>query len=119
MLHRRRRPKGTILSYQTLTNEEAFAELEPAWDRLVRPMPRPSPFLLHGWLSEWWRNCSGAEPRVQVANRNGELVAALPLCIERRHGLRVTRFMGGTESAVRDLLQDRPAHLGGRGSRPE
>jgi hypothetical protein len=67
-------------------------------------MPRPSPFLLHGWLSEWWRNCSGAQPRVQVANRNGELVAALRLCMERRHGLRVTRFMGGTESAVRDLL---------------
>ena len=97
--------KRTALIYGTVTSEEGFAELEPGWDRLVRAMRRPSPFMLHGWLSAWWgHTCRRADPRVYVARRGGELVAALPLCVERRRGLRVARFMGGAESALCDLL---------------
>ena len=95
----------TALSYEVVTTEEGFAELEDGWDRLVRAMPRPSPFMLHGWLSAWWRHCSrGAEPRVYVARRGGRLVAALPLSVGRRRGLRVAGFMGAGESALGDLL---------------
>jgi hypothetical protein len=83
----------TNLSYGTVTSEDGFAALEPGWDRLVRAMPHASPFLLHGWLSAWLRHgARGAEPRVQVARQDGQLVAALPLCVGRRRGLRVTRL---------------------------
>jgi CelD/BcsL family acetyltransferase involved in cellulose biosynthesis len=93
------------LIYDTVTSRDGFAELEAGWDRLVRAMRRPSPFMLHGWLSAWWAHGSrGTEPQVYVAHRGGELLAALPLCVERRRGLRVARFMGCAESALCVLL---------------
>src|SRR4029450_3803350 len=57
---------------------EAFAALGPEWDELVRSMRRPSPFLLHTWLTEWWRHYGeGNELCVLVAHRDGRLVGAL------------------------------------------
>ena len=49
---------------ETITTATAFEGLAGEWDGLVRAMPRPSPFLLHGWLAEWWRHyCDGATSR--------------------------------------------------------
>jgi CelD/BcsL family acetyltransferase involved in cellulose biosynthesis len=94
-----------MLTLETLADEGEFEALERDWDSLVRGMPRPSPFLLHGWLSEWWRHFGDRlQPRVQVAFRDGRLVAALPVGVRRRHGLRVTEFLGGQESALADLM---------------
>lgn len=76
-----------------------------SWDELVYAMPRPSPFLLHGWLREWWRHYGeGAALAVYVARRDGTLVAALPLMLRRRLGVRVAEFVGGGHSALADLL---------------
>jgi hypothetical protein len=44
---------------ETLSTESDFARLAGRWDELVRAMPRPSPFLLHDWLLEWWRHYGG------------------------------------------------------------
>ena len=41
----------TRLEISTLDGLEDFDELRPEWNELVRAMPRPSPFLLHEWLS--------------------------------------------------------------------
>jgi CelD/BcsL family acetyltransferase involved in cellulose biosynthesis len=68
-------------------------------------MPRPSPFLLHGWISEWWRHYGeGATLTVHVARRGDRLVGALPLCRRRRLGLNVTEFIGGKTAALADLM---------------
>jgi CelD/BcsL family acetyltransferase involved in cellulose biosynthesis len=68
-------------------------------------MRRPSPFLLHGWLSEWWRHYGeGATLAVHVARRGDRLVGALPLCRRRRFGLTVTEFVGGTGAPLADLM---------------
>ncbi len=68
-------------------------------------MPRPSPFLLHGWLLEWWRHYGGGRSlAVHVAIRGDRLVGALPLCRSRRFGLRVTEFIGGTGAPLADLM---------------
>lgn len=89
----------------TISSESDFAALAGSWDDLVRAMPRPSPFLLHGWLLEWWRHYGGEdELAVHVAFRSDRLVGALPLSIRRRRGLRVSEFVGGTWSALADLL---------------
>ena len=75
------------------------------WDSLVKVMPRPSPFLLHGWLIEWWRHFGGdSQLGVVVARREGRLVGAVPLFVQRTHGVRVARFLGGNDSALADLL---------------
>ena len=94
------------LELETVDSVDSFDALAAAgWDDLVQGMPRPSPFLLHGWLSAWWRHEShGAELAVQVARRGGRLVGALPLCIAQRRGLRVTMFLGGVHSALADLM---------------
>jgi CelD/BcsL family acetyltransferase involved in cellulose biosynthesis len=90
---------------ETVSSELDFARLAGSWDELVHAMPRPSPFLLHTWLLEWWRHYGGeAELAVHVAFRGSRLVAALPLCSRRRLGLRVSEFVGGTWSTLADLL---------------
>jgi CelD/BcsL family acetyltransferase involved in cellulose biosynthesis len=94
-----------VIAFERITTIADFEALAPEWDDLVRAMPRPSPFLLHGWLAEWWR-CygDGAELAVHVARRDGRLVAALPLVVRRRAGLRVASFVGDRQAVLGDLL---------------
>ncbi len=87
-----------------ISSEAEFESLD-GWDELVCAMPRPSPFLLHGWLVEWWRHYGDSgELTVHVAHRDGRLVGALPLCTRRRAGLRVTEFLGGNGAILADAL---------------
>jgi CelD/BcsL family acetyltransferase involved in cellulose biosynthesis len=93
------------LTYTVISSQEAFAELGSSWDDLVRAMPRPSPFLLHTWLVEWYRTYgSGSQLAIQAAFRERALVAAFPLVHKPRRGLRVARFLGGEQSSLADLL---------------
>jgi CelD/BcsL family acetyltransferase involved in cellulose biosynthesis len=94
------------LTLETISSASAFASLgEDEWNSLVRSRPRPSPFLLHGWLVEWWRHYGeGGELAVHVAHREGRLVGALPLCVRPRYGLRVLSFVGGDDSSLADVL---------------
>jgi CelD/BcsL family acetyltransferase involved in cellulose biosynthesis len=93
------------LRIETVTSEPDFARLASTWDELVGAMPRPSPFLLHAWLLEWWRHYGGeADLAVHVAYRGSRLVGALPFSNRRRLGLRVSEFLGGTWATLADLL---------------
>jgi len=95
----------TGLTFEKISTEEEFAALGDSWNELVRAMPRPSPHLLHQWLLAWWRHYgTGNELAVHVAHRGNELVGALPLCVRRRHGLRVLSFLGAEQIALADLL---------------
>jgi CelD/BcsL family acetyltransferase involved in cellulose biosynthesis len=101
-----------VTELETITAAEDFAALAPEWDGLVRAMPRPSPFLLHGWLDAWWRHHGdGGRLAVHVARHEGRLAGALPLCVQRRGGLRVLAFVGGGAAALADVLvaPDAPA----------
>jgi CelD/BcsL family acetyltransferase involved in cellulose biosynthesis len=92
---------------EVVSSESDFAELGPAWDHLVQAMPRPSPFLLHAWLLEWYRHYGRrSELAIHAAFRDGRLVAALPLVRTPWRGLRVSRFLGGQQSSLADLLLD-------------
>jgi CelD/BcsL family acetyltransferase involved in cellulose biosynthesis len=96
---------STQLELDTIARADEFEELAPEWDTLVRAMPRPSPFLLHAWLTTWLRHFGeGAELAVQIARRDGRLVGALPLLVRPHLGLRTARFLGGRQSALADLL---------------
>jgi CelD/BcsL family acetyltransferase involved in cellulose biosynthesis len=90
---------------RTLRDAAELEALAASWDELVLAMPRPSPFVLHGWVCEWWRSFGeGARLAVSVAEREGRLVGVAPLSIRRRRGLRLARFLGDHESALADLL---------------
>jgi CelD/BcsL family acetyltransferase involved in cellulose biosynthesis len=93
------------LVVETVSSAAAFEGLADGWDDLVCEMPRPSPFLLHGWLSEWWRHYGdGGRLAVYVVRQDGRLLGALPLIVRTKSGVRVARFMGGRQSALADLL---------------
>jgi CelD/BcsL family acetyltransferase involved in cellulose biosynthesis len=91
---------------ETVQTAEEFESLAPDWDTLVRAMARPSPFLLHGWLVEWWRNFGRSRERLAVVSvrRRGRLVGAAPLFIRRERGVSTAHFLGAHESALADLL---------------
>jgi CelD/BcsL family acetyltransferase involved in cellulose biosynthesis len=95
----------TGVEFGTLMTSEEFSALAAQWDDLVRAMPKPSPFFLHAWLEEWFRYYrESVDMRVHVVQLDGRLVAALPLVISSRAGLRIARFPGGPESVLGDLL---------------
>jgi CelD/BcsL family acetyltransferase involved in cellulose biosynthesis len=95
------------LTLDTISSETSFAGLREEWDGLVRSRPRPSPFLLHAWLVEWWRHFGdGEQLAVHVAYRDGRLVGALPLCLRRMYGLRVLSFVGDHTSLADMLVAD-------------
>jgi CelD/BcsL family acetyltransferase involved in cellulose biosynthesis len=93
------------LRFETITTEEAFAQLAGRWDPLVRAMARPSPFMLHCWLLEWWRHYGeGCRLAVEAAYRGPDLVGALPLVTHGYRGLRVATFLGARQSCLADAL---------------
>jgi CelD/BcsL family acetyltransferase involved in cellulose biosynthesis len=93
------------VTLETISTAEGFAALGDSWDDLVRAMPRSSPHLLHAWLVAWWRHFEDdSELSVQVAYRGDRLVGALPLCVQRRHGVRVLTFLGAEQVTLADLL---------------
>jgi CelD/BcsL family acetyltransferase involved in cellulose biosynthesis len=97
--------KSHAVAVRVVSVAEEFENLAVEWDTLVGAMPRPSPFLLHPWLTEWWRHYHGrGRLCVVVARREGALVGALPLYVDRTSGLRVLRFLGGGHSALADAL---------------
>ncbi len=103
-------PMAAPLAFARLTTADELESLA-GWDDLVRAMPRPSPFLLKGWLVEWWRHylVGGARPAVIVGTRSGRLVAAAPVFVERRRGIRVAEFLG-----ARRVVAGRPPGRAGR-----
>jgi CelD/BcsL family acetyltransferase involved in cellulose biosynthesis len=99
------RASASPLRIETVSSEPELEQLAGSWDELVRAMPRPTPFLLHGWLLEWWRHYGGEdELAVHVAYRGSRLVGALPLFIRHRFGIRTCEFVGGTWALLGDLL---------------
>jgi CelD/BcsL family acetyltransferase involved in cellulose biosynthesis len=91
--------------YETLSSIEELDALEAEWDRLVRAMPKPTPFLLHGWVKAWLHHyAQDAEPTIHIARRDGQLVAALPFVVRRRLGLRIASFVGDDRPFVDVLL---------------
>jgi CelD/BcsL family acetyltransferase involved in cellulose biosynthesis len=94
-----------VTSVERISTAEAFEALAGEWDDLVRAMPRPSPFLLHGWLAEWWRHYGGgSELALTLVRADGRMAGALPLILRKRAGLRVASFMGDRMAVLPDLL---------------
>jgi CelD/BcsL family acetyltransferase involved in cellulose biosynthesis len=90
------------MSVEWITSDEAFAALpDDEWDALVERLERPTPFLLHGWLTAWRRHF-GREARLAVGVlRSGDaLVGALPLQVRRRGPVRVAEWVGGEHAQL-------------------
>jgi len=90
-----------------VTTDTTFDTIDAErWDELVGSMPRPTPFLLHGWLVPWWRHYgAGREPAIHVSRAGGRLAAALPLMVGRTCARTpVARFVGAPDSTLADIV---------------
>ena len=86
----------TGLSVSTIHEIEHFEALSDEWDSLVRTMAHPCPYTLHGYLLARWRHyAGGGSVAILCARREGVLVAALPLMIQRKGMARVAHLLCG------------------------
>ena len=95
----------TRLSVRALTDASAIAQIGATWDALVEGMPRPSPYLLSGWVRAWLEESSFAsQPYVVLAERGNDLVGIAPFAIQRHGRTSIAMFAGAHESALGDVL---------------
>ena len=78
-------PEGTPLEVRSLLSLEEMEALAPAWDRLARACGAP-PVASPAFLLPWYRHRARHDHPVLLAiqNRDGDLVALLPLLVGRR-----------------------------------
>ncbi|MFJ8104464.1 GNAT family N-acetyltransferase [Streptomyces sp. NPDC096132] len=93
-------------STELVTDEQAFAGLAPAWDRLYQRCATATPFQTHAWLHSWWLSY-GRHGRLRLLLvRDGvELVAVAPLMAVRRPVPSLVP-LGGAISDYGDVLVD-------------
>lgn len=95
----------TKLTMSVISDAAGLEALAHEWDPLVLAAARPSPFMLHVWVTAWWRHYGiGNALAVITARRGSTLVGIAPMFIRRRRGLRTCEFLGSYESALGDLL---------------
>ncbi|MFI6920159.1 GNAT family N-acetyltransferase [Nonomuraea spiralis] len=106
------------LAIETVTGSDRLRDLAEEWAGLHDRSRAATPFQSHAWVSSWWEAYGhGARLSVLLLRRGARLVAAAPLMIVRRAGLRVLRPLGGDQSDYTDVLmedgdEDLPAALG-------
>ncbi len=76
--------------FEIVDSTARLAEIGPAWSALWRRTAGVV-FQSHDWVSAWWRTVPGVESRklrIGLVWRGTDLIAVLPLAIQRRKGLR-------------------------------
>lgn len=85
-----------------------FAEIGAAWNALWRRGDGLI-FQSHDWVAAWWRTVPGRDGRqlrIGLIWRGEELVAVLPLAIQRRKGLRFLEWAANDCTDYADVLVD-------------
>ena len=91
-------------SIELITRPDRFAEIKPHWDALWRRCDADV-FQTHAWIAEWLRAFDGrTAPRIAVAWQDGEILAAVPLAVRRRYGVRTLEWSAQELSDYCDAL---------------
>ncbi len=93
------------LQISVLRSLRDLEALQSDWQSLVECCPRATPFQTWEWISNWARHAHQGELHILAAHCEGELVALLPLSLERTAGLiRRLRFLGAPISDYHELI---------------
>jgi CelD/BcsL family acetyltransferase involved in cellulose biosynthesis len=80
---------------ETVSEYQAFLDLEPSWNALVEAAGIDHPFLEHAWVRTWWE-CfgSGSRLHILVLKEREEVIAIAPLIstVVRMFGVSVRRL---------------------------
>lgn len=92
-----------------VTDEAAWAALEPEWRELFDAAPQPAPCLRFEWMWNWWQRYGqryGGDGRLRLITirDGGQLVALLPLYEAARGG--VWRFLSSGEQEHEETCAD-------------
>lgn len=92
------------LQIEIVTSRQRFQEIRPSWDALWSRVAGDV-FRCHGWISAWLDGCGTAfVPHITLAWQDNELVAALPLAVRHRWGLRTLEWCAQVLSDYCDAL---------------
>jgi CelD/BcsL family acetyltransferase involved in cellulose biosynthesis len=80
---------------ETVSDYQAFLDLEPVWDELLQAAGQDHPFLEHAWVRTWWE-CFGAGNtlHILVVKAGDQPIAIAPLIfgLIRMYGVKVRRL---------------------------
>lgn len=83
------------MTVEVITNEAAFARLEPAWRSLEASSTSAGLFRGYTWQFEWWRALGGGRSlRILVDRGTGGARGILPLYLENRDGVSRLALIG-------------------------
>lgn len=97
---------ATRLDVEIVRTPERLAEIGPTWTALWSGAGR-SVFQSYAWVEAWWSSLPGeARPGLKIALgwRQGDLVAVLPLVVQRRRGLRALEWAAKDHTDYCDAL---------------
>lgn len=92
--------------YEIVSSDARLAEIGPAWNALWRREDGLI-FQSYEWVAAWWKTVPGRESRqlrIGLIWRGTELMAILPLAIQRRKGLRFLEWAANDCSDYADVL---------------
>lgn len=92
--------------FELVASDARLAEIAPAWDRLWA-QGEGLVFQSHAWIATWWATVPARdrrELRIGLIWRGDELLAVLPLAIQRRRGLRFLEWAANDCSDYSDIL---------------
>ena len=76
-------------------------DLESIWVKFEKDAVM-TPFQAHAWLSHWQHTVGiplqKIHPQIVLLRKNGEIIAILPLCIYKQHGIKILQWLGGVQS---------------------
>lgn len=94
--------------YEIVDSDARLDEIGAAWTALWR-RGDGLVFQSHDWVSAWWKTVPGRERRqlrIGLIWRGAELMAILPLAIQRRKGLRFLEWAANDCTDYADILID-------------
>jgi CelD/BcsL family acetyltransferase involved in cellulose biosynthesis len=88
-------PVPVAIRVETISDYQAFLDLEPVWNEVAEAAGLDHPFLEHAWVRTWWE-CFGAGSTLQilVLKAGDQTVAIAPLILTpiRMWGIKVRRL---------------------------
>ncbi len=89
---------------EIITERERFAEIQPHWDALWRRC-KADVFQSHAWIAAWLEASGGdTATRIAVSWHGDDMLAAMPLTVQRRFGLRMLEWSAQSLSDYCDAL---------------
>jgi CelD/BcsL family acetyltransferase involved in cellulose biosynthesis len=89
---------------EMVTHPERFAEIRSAWNTLWQRCDGDV-FQSHAWIEAWWHaSHASVKPRIAVCRDGDDILAAIPLAVSRRFGLRTLEWSAQALSDYCDAL---------------